>query len=112
MGKKIVVFRIDEVIIFFIIGVVLFLLNAVNSKVTRTDTFLAGKTQGTASSVGYSAFVFCCTNVRLSSALRVFSLSLTFHFAAFRKISELSVSFSVMSERCIISVIILLACNK
>lgn len=92
---------------------VLFLLNAVNSKVTHIDTFLARKKQGTMSSVGYSALVFCYINVRLGSALGVFTLPLTFFpFAAFRKIAEISVSFSVMSARCMISAIALLACNK
>lgn len=67
------------------------------------------------SSVGYSALAFHYTNARLLSELSLGGFNSGFDIiplTAFRRIAELSVSFSVMSARYIISVISLLACNK
>lgn len=94
---------------------VLFLLKSVNSEVTRIGPFSARKKNNIVGSVGYSALAFHYTNAGLLSELSLGGFNSGFDIIpliAFRKIAELSVSFSVMSARYIISVISLLTCNK
>lgn len=93
---------------------VLFLLKSVHSKVACTGPFSARKKSNTIS-IGYSELIFHYTNAGLLPQLSLGAFNSDFAIiplTAFRNIVALSVSFSVMSARYIISVISLLACSK
>lgn len=111
-GSDAVFVGFDAIIIF--VTLELLLLKLVNSEVTSIGPFSVRK-NNTVSSVGYSALAFHYTNVRLLSELSLAGFKSSFDIrplTAFRKIAELSVSFSIMPVRHIISVISFLACNK